>query len=71
MDAIKFNLRSKFNDKIEYICCPQNTIGAVNSYTNFTVYLYINNQYRKRYENVLASGYFDLNKQINQLYNNF
>lgn len=71
MKPIKFEFRSKFNDKIEYVCCPQGEVGAVTRYTNFTVYMYINNQFKKRYENIYAGGYFALNQQIDVLFNNF
>lgn len=68
---INFNYRSKFNDKVEFVCCPLGDVGSITKYTNFTVYLYINNVFKKRYENIFAGGFFALNQQIDILFKNF
>lgn len=71
MEPVIFNYRSKFNDHIQYVCVPQCVLGVVDKVHNFTVYMYVNNEYKRSYTNLMATSYVHLNQQLNQLFENF
>lgn len=71
MNNIEFIFRGKFGDLIRYVCVCQSSFGSITRGFLYTVYMYINNYLRKTYDNILATSYTDLNKQINILFNNY
>lgn len=71
MENVEFNIRSKFGDLVHYVCIKQTSFGRITVGYLFTVYMYVNNVHKKTYNNILATSYTDLNKQINILYDNF
>lgn len=71
MEYIEFNFIGKFGDKIQFICELVQTYGRITRIYKYNVHMYINNYYKKSYDNVYTYSYSDLNKQINILYDNF
>lgn len=71
MENIEFNFIGKFGDKIKYICEKKSSYGRVTRVIRYDVHMFINNYYKKTYDNVYTYSYTDLNKQINILFNNF
>ena len=71
MENIQFNFRGKFGDLIQYNCMIQTSFGSITKGFLYTVYMYCNNRLIKTFNNILATSYTDLSKQINILYSNF
>lgn len=71
MEHIEFNFIGKFGDKIKFICELESSFGRITRVSRYNVHMFINNCFKKTYDNVYSYSYTDLNKQINILFNNF
>lgn len=62
MKTYKFSYRSEFGDKIDLIC-REKANNAFADYFIFHIYLYINDLYKDKLPNLLATSYSDLEEQ--------